>query len=139
MLNELTENTEVYLVRGYSDMRKGIDGLAAVVQGNLSLDPFSRSLFLFCGRSRCKVKGLLWEGDGFLLLYKRLDKGSFKWPRNETEAKNIHKKTSIGQTWYERMASLGNQSLLENGRNAEYCNNKRKPHNGRILQSPGTL
>lgn len=89
MLNELTENTEVYLVTGYSDMRKGIDGLAAVVQGNLSLDPFSKSLFLFCGRSRCKVKGLLWEGDGFLLLYKRLDNGSFKWPRNETEAKKL--------------------------------------------------
>ena len=52
-----------------SDMRKGIDGLATIVQGKLSPDPFSRSLYLFCGRNRSKIKGLLWEGDGFLLLY----------------------------------------------------------------------
>ena len=70
-------------------MRKGIDGLATIVQGKLSLDPFSRSLYLFCGRNRRKIKGLLWERDGFLLLYKRLDNGSFRWPRNETEAKKL--------------------------------------------------
>ena len=72
---------------GYSDLRKGIDGLAAIVQGQLKLDPFSQSLFLFCGRRCDRIKGLLWEGDGFLLLYKRLDNGCFQWPRNETEAK----------------------------------------------------
>ena len=70
-------------------MRKGIDGLATIVQEKLSLDSFSRSLYLFCGRNRSKIKGLLWEGDGFLLLYKRLDNGSFRWPRNETEAKKL--------------------------------------------------
>lgn len=89
MLNELTENIDVYLITGYSDMRKGIDGLAAMIQGNLSMNPFNKSLFLFCGRNRCKMKGLLWEGDGFLLLYKRLENGSFKWPRNETEARKL--------------------------------------------------
>lgn len=89
MLKELAENVDVYLVTGYTDMRKGIDGLAAIVQGQLKLDPFNRCLFLFCGRNRCKMKGLLWEGDGFLLLYKRLDNGSFRWPRNETEAKKL--------------------------------------------------
>lgn len=89
MLSELTENVDVYLITGYSDMRKGIDGLATIVQGQLKLDPFNRCLFLFCGRNRCKMKGLLWEGDGFLLLYKRLENGSFKWPRNETEARKL--------------------------------------------------
>lgn len=73
MLKELTLNSTVYLVTGYSDLRKGIEGLAAVVQGTLSLDPFNKSLYLFCGRRRDRIKGLLWEGDGFLLLYKRLD------------------------------------------------------------------
>ena len=47
MLNELTENIDVYLITGYSDMRKGIDGLAAMIQGNLSMNPFNKSLFLF--------------------------------------------------------------------------------------------
>ena len=46
-----------------------------------------KHLFLFCGRRRDRIKGLLWEGDGFLLLYKRLDNGVFRWPRNETEAR----------------------------------------------------
>ena len=86
MLSDLASACDVYLVTGYTDMRKGIDGLATIVQGKLSLDPFSQSLYLFCGRNRSKIKGLLWEGDGFLVLYKRLDNGSFRWPRNETEA-----------------------------------------------------
>ena len=89
MLNELADSCEVYLVTGYTDMRKGIDGLAAMVQGKLMLDPFGKSLFLFCGRNRHKMKGLLWESDGFLLLYKRLENGSFRWPRDETEAKKL--------------------------------------------------
>ena len=79
--------TQVYLITGYTDLRRGIDGLAEVVQGKLELDPYNTALFLFCGRRRDRIKGLLWEGDGFLLLYKRLDNGCFRWPRNETEAK----------------------------------------------------
>lgn len=87
MLNDISQNQQVYLVTGYTDLRRSIDGLAMIVQGQLRLDPFSSALFLFCGRRRDRIKGLLWEGDGFLLLYKRLDNGQFQWPRNETEAK----------------------------------------------------
>jgi transposase len=86
MLNELTRNVTVYLVTGYTDMRKSIDGLAVIVQAQLRLDPFCKALFLFCGRRCDRIKGLLWEGDGFLLLYKRLDNGRFQWPRSENEA-----------------------------------------------------
>lgn len=86
MLSDLTDNVPVYLVTGYTDLRRSIDGLAMIVQAQLRLDPFSKALFLFCGRRCDRIKGLLWEGDGFLLLYKRLDNGRFQWPRNETEA-----------------------------------------------------
>ena len=87
MLGDITACENIYIACGYTDMRKSIDGLAAVVQEQFHLDPFSNTLFLFCGRHRNKMKALLWEGDGFILLYKRLENGSFKWPRNETEAK----------------------------------------------------
>lgn len=92
MLKDLAQSSTVYLVTGYSDLRKGIDGLCTVLQGTLSLDPYSRSLFLFCGRRRDRIKGLLWEEDGFLLLYKRLDNGAFRWPRTETEARLLTEK-----------------------------------------------
>lgn len=89
MLKEVASVTRVYLVTGYTDLRLGIDGLAAVIQGKLELDPYSYALFLFCGRRRDRIKALVWEGDGFLLLYKRLDNGVFRWPRNETEARAL--------------------------------------------------
>ena len=78
---------EIYIACGYTDLRYGIDGLATTVKEHFGLDPFSpRTIFLFCGRRNDRIKALVWEGDGFLLLYKRLDNGKFKWPRNETEA-----------------------------------------------------
>ena len=71
MLAEFAENLTVYIVTGYTDMRKSIDGLASIVQGILHMDPFSKSMFLFCGRRRDRIKALLWEDDRFVLLYKR--------------------------------------------------------------------
>ena len=68
-------------------MRMGIDGLAGIVEREFHLDPFSDSLFLFCGRKRDRIKGLYWERNGFVLLYKRLEEGIVQWPRNKREAK----------------------------------------------------
>jgi transposase len=82
----------IYIVTGYTDMRKSIDGLAAFIKGNLGMDPFGGSLFMFCGKRRNSMKALLWEDDGFVLLYKRLDNGSFKWPRSETQARALTQK-----------------------------------------------
>ena len=87
MLKDLISGKQVYVVTGYTDLRKSIDGLAAIVQGQLEVDVFGKGVFLFCGRRCDRIKGLVWEGDGFLLLYKRLDNGKFQWPRNETEAR----------------------------------------------------
>ena len=88
-LLDLSSVSAVYLACGYTDMRRSIDGLAAIVEQQFRLDPFSRALFLFCGRRADRIKGLLWEGDGFLLLYKRLEGGRFQWPRDSAEAKRI--------------------------------------------------
>ena len=79
----------IYIACGYTDMRRSIDGLAATVQQVFRLDPFSSSLYLFCGKRSDRLKALYWEGDGFLLLYKRLERGRFQWPRHEAEARNI--------------------------------------------------
>lgn len=89
MLGDISRADHIYIACGYTDMRKSIDGLTACVKQSFKLDPFSNSLFLFCGRRRDRMKALFWEGDGFVLLYKRLESGSFQWPKNEIEVKNI--------------------------------------------------
>ena len=89
MLGDISKAEHIYIACGYTDMRKSIDGLAAIVQQNFKLDPFSNSLFLFFGRSSTKMKVLYWEGDGFVLLYKRLENGKFVWPRNKDEVMKI--------------------------------------------------
>ena len=79
----------IFLSCGFTDMRKSIDGLAAIVQQNFQLDPFSNALFIFCGRRHDRLKALLWRGDGFLLLYKRLDNGRFRWPQKQEDVISI--------------------------------------------------
>lgn len=79
----------IYLVAGYTDMRLGIDGLASLIQFQFNMDSRSSCLFLFCGRRADRIKGLLWQKDGFLLLYKRMDDGRFRWPRDKNEAREL--------------------------------------------------
>ena len=88
LLNDIPAEN-VYLCVGYTDMRLQINGLAGIVQQVFKLDPCSRSLFLFCGRRSDRMKALYFEGDGFLLLYKRLERGRYQWPRKETEARRL--------------------------------------------------
>ena len=73
-------NVRVYLACGVTDMRKGFDGLAAQVQTVLKADPFSGHLFLFRGRRGDLLKALWWDGQGLVLLAKRLERGRFIWP-----------------------------------------------------------
>ena len=89
MLSDFKCSCPVYLACGYTDLRRGIDGLAGMVQTRFHLDPFQNALFLFCGRRKDRIKGLYWEGDGFVLVYKRLENGSFQWPRNGEEAQQL--------------------------------------------------
>jgi transposase len=70
----------IWLACGITDMRKGFDGLAAIVQMQLAEDPFSGQLFVFRGRRGDRVKLLWWDGDGLCLFAKRLERGRFVWP-----------------------------------------------------------
>lgn len=90
MLNNATGFKKIYLALGYTDLRRGIDGLASIIRFQFELDPYDKNtLFLFCGRRNDRLKGLIWEGDGFLLLYKRFDSGALNWPRSTDEAMKI--------------------------------------------------
>lgn len=90
MLNDASGFRKVYLATGYTDLRRGMEGLAGIIRFQFHLDPYDKNtLFLFGGRRTDRIKGLLWEGAGFLLLYKRLDSGAFRWPRSAEEAVEI--------------------------------------------------
>ena len=72
---------KVHLALGYTDMRKGLDGLATLVQETLKQDPFSGHLFAFRGRKASTMKVLFWDGNGLCMFTKRLNQGGFVWPR----------------------------------------------------------
>ena len=91
MIGDITAVDEIYIVCGYTDMRKSIDGLCAVVEDKLHMDPRRSAIFLFCGRRADRIKILMWESDGFVLLYKRLSavRGRYRWPRNRDEVRSL--------------------------------------------------
>lgn len=73
-----------YLYAEPVDMRKSIDGLAVLVEQEMALSPMDNALFVFCNRGRDKIKLLVWERNGFVLSYKRLEKQRFRWPKSGT-------------------------------------------------------
>lgn len=90
MLGDISGVDAIYIICGFTDMRKSIDGLCSIIEGQLKMDPSQNALFLFCGRRRDRIKALYRESDGFVLLYKRLtSEGSYKWPRNKSEVRNL--------------------------------------------------
>ena len=86
---DFTKISRYYIACGYTDLRCGIDGLACIVREQFKTELDERSLFLFCGRRTDRIKGLLWCGDGYLLLYKRLTNGRFNWPRSQSELRGL--------------------------------------------------
>lgn len=91
MLGDISSAMNIYVISGYTDMRKSIDGLCAVIMQQLKTEPGGRSIYLFCSKRCDRIKILLKEPDGFVLLYKRLDvvQGRYRWPRNKTEVRPI--------------------------------------------------
>jgi len=90
MLIDPAKINKVYIVCGKTDLRRGIDGLAAVVQEQFELDPYNQALYLFCGTKKDRFKALYWDGDGFLLLYKRLENGRLQWPTNQDAVRRLN-------------------------------------------------
>jgi transposase len=76
----LPSGTRVWLAAGVTDLRRGFDGLAALVQTQLDTDPFNGHLFVFRGRRGDLIKVLWWDGQGMCLFAKRLERGRFVWP-----------------------------------------------------------
>lgn len=90
MIRREVEKRKVVVLTGYTDLRRGISGLAAIVKLKYGLNPLEKgTLFLFCGRRRNSLKALIYEGDGFTLAYKRLTNGYFRWPGNTQEARKL--------------------------------------------------
>lgn len=89
MLGDISHVEKIYIRCGYTDMRKQLNGLLDIIQYNFKLDPYSNSLFLFCGKRADRIKAVHYEGDGFCLLYKRYENGRLQWPRTGEEAKQI--------------------------------------------------
>lgn len=90
MDNSSIKFRQVFIACGYTDLRAGIDRLAAIINQKFKLDPFQKDvLFLFCGRRRDRFKGLVWRGTGFLLLYKRIESGYVQWPRSQEEVAEL--------------------------------------------------
>lgn len=90
MLNDAVCFKAVYIICGYTDLRAGMDRLAALAEaqtGSRSYVP--DTLYLFCGRRTNRIKGLAWEGDGWLLLYKRLSESRFQWSRSPEEVRQL--------------------------------------------------
>ncbi len=90
MLEDAAGIRRVVIACGTVDLRKGIDGLAMIIGDKYKQNPFEKgTLFLFCGKRSDRIKGLLWQRTGFLLLYMRLEDGRLSWPRTTQEAAEL--------------------------------------------------
>ena len=82
------EEYEYYIRPGYTDMRKQSRSLAILVQDTMNLEPFRKSVFIFCGRSRRILKAIVWDGNGWIEIIKRIECNErFFWPKDEKEAR----------------------------------------------------
>jgi len=85
----LRESIRIYLRPGKTDFRKSINGLSVIVQERMKFDPFSGNYFVFCNRTKSRLKILYWDRNGFCLWYKRLEEDKFRWPKTEDEAREM--------------------------------------------------
>lgn len=84
-----TAATRIYLAVGATDLRKGFEGLYALVEQRLALDPLSGHVFVFANRARTRLKLLFWDGSGLWVATKRLERGRFRWPTAAAEGDKL--------------------------------------------------
>lgn len=85
MMLSLSRSCRYFLYRPQADMRKGFDGLSGIVRNALQKDPLSGDIFIFTNRRRNQIKLLLFEGDGFSLYHKRLERGTYEIPEGNQD------------------------------------------------------
>ena len=107
-----------YIRCGYTDMRKQIDGLVALVQLEYQQEMNEESLYLFCGRRSDRIKVLYWDGTGHVLLYKRLSEKRFQWPRNREELKLL---TQQEFRWLMEGLSIEQTKAFKPGKAGSVC------------------
>ena len=107
-----------YIRCGYTDMRKQIDGLAALVRLEYGMELTEESLFLFCGRKAERIKALYWDGTAHVLLTKRLAEKRFQWLRNPDELKNLTKQEF---RWLMEGLSIEQSKAFKSGKATEVC------------------
>lgn len=84
------EDYSIYIRPGNTDMRKRGDGLSLLVQTEMGVDPLTKSIFLFCGKSHKRITAIVWNGNGWLELSKKLECGmTFTWPKDDKAALNV--------------------------------------------------
>jgi transposase len=79
----------IFIRPGYTDLRKAVNGLSVMVEQQMSLEPFSGNVYLFCNRERKLLKAVWWDRNGFWLSQKRLEKDKFPWPQTEEEVREL--------------------------------------------------
>ena len=91
LLKNIDEYDGIYIAAGATDLRRAVDGLCHMVKQDFQMDPFGNYLFLFCNKSRNRLKALSWDKNGFCLFYKRLDGmgARFAWPKDKDTVRNI--------------------------------------------------
>ena len=82
-----------YVATGYTDMRRGVDGMVSIVSDGFGFNPRARSTFLFCGRRADRLKALFFDGDAYELTYRRMESGGLWWPRRPGELWKVSRST----------------------------------------------
>lgn len=96
MFDNTFNDYRIYIRPGSTDMRKRGSSLAFLVQAEMELDPFGKSIFIFCGKTHKILKILVWESNGFWELTKRLEEGTFCYPQDEREAIEVTRDAVLG-------------------------------------------
>lgn len=117
MLLDFTGVKNIFIVTGKTDLRRGIDGLASIIQQEYQLDVYDDAIFLFCGNRSDRFKILHWDGDGFLLCYKRIEKGRLQWPLKKEEVRQL---TVQQIRWLLDGLSIDQPRAIKTGRKAQF-------------------